>query len=162
MMSAEYKESSQLQISTLENIAERLTIYRENLEETIENTNDMLRKLIKSGYYNRVGITFRCRVYETLLFYEGATEELSKLEIQIPQEIAEEHVDAVMQLAETASNLYTSLRFTWKTDSYPEDLAGEHFLVLAQVYKEESSMLHEMKGLEELAGELKHFVRNGW
>lgn len=161
-MSAEYREPSQLQISTLKNITVKMAEYRGHLEETIEKTNEMLRGLIKSGFYNRVGITFRCRVYETLLFYEGAAEEISQLETQIQKEVQDEHVDALKQLAETAANLHTSLRFSWKTDSYPEDLAGQQFLVLAQVYKEEATMLEEMKGLEELAIELNQFVSKGW
>lgn len=161
-MSAEYKEPSQLQVSTLKNVGEKLAEYREHLEETVERTNEMLRGLIKDGYYNRVGITFRCRVYETLLFYQGAAEEISQLELKIEKEVQEEHVDALQQLAETAANLHTSLRFSWKTDSYPEDLAGQHFLVLAQVYKEEATMLEEMKGLEEVAIELKQYVNDSW
>ncbi len=52
---------------------------QERLENTVMTTNDKLRDLIKTGYYNRVSITFRCLIYEAILFFEATHEELDIL-----------------------------------------------------------------------------------
>lgn len=157
-MSAEYREYGLQEVQTLYQMVDRLREHEKGLQETVEEINTMLRNLIKCGYYNRVSITFRCRLYESILFYQASIADLAKLQEEMSIKITEEHVAALRNLADTANNLHTSLRFTWKTDSYPEDFSEHRFISLAYVYKEASSMLKEMENLESLAEQLEEYV----
>ena len=69
-MSAEYKELNQLEVQSLCDYIESIASIEQDLKTTIDDINTKLRELIKCGYYNRVSITFRTRVYETILFYQ--------------------------------------------------------------------------------------------
>lgn len=158
MMSAEYREPSHEEVQNLYHISGELKQYEQSLEKTIDEINNMLRSLIKCGYYNRVGITFRCRVYETILFYQETRADLSTLSEEISAKITEEHIELLTNMAKTAHNLNTSLRFTWKTDSYPEDFTEQRFLTLAHVYKEAASMFSDMQNLEKITENLKGYV----
>lgn len=158
MMSAEYREPSHEEVQNLYHIIGELRQYEQSLENTIQEVNNMLRSLIKCGYYNRVSITFRCRVYETILFYQATQADLTELREEMSAKITEEHVETLQNMAKIADNLNTSLRFTWKTDSYPEDFTEQRFMTLAHVYKEASSMLIDMQNLEWMAKNLEEYI----
>lgn len=157
-MSTEYRKSSHEEVRNLYYISGELKQYEQSLENTMKEINNMLRSLIKSGYYNRVSITFRCRVYETILFYQATRADLSSLREEMSEKITEEHIELLRNMAKTADNLSTSLRFTWKTDSYPEDFIEQRFLTLAHVYKEAASMLNDLQNLETIAENLKEYI----
>lgn len=158
MMSAEYREHSHEEVQTLYHMIDDLKRYEYSLQNTTEEINNMLRSLIKCGYYNRVSITFRCRVYETILFYQATLADLTSLVEEMSVKITEEQVETLQNMAKTAHNLNTSLRFTWKTDSYPEDFTEQRFMTLAHVYKEASSMLSDMQNLELAAMQFEEYI----
>ena len=157
-MSAEYGTFSQQEVQTLYHMIDSLKEYEKGLQETIDEINSLLRNLIKCGYYNRVSITFRCRLYETILFYQGSRADLAFLQTEMATKITEEQIASLHNLANTAENLHTSLRFSWKVDSYPEDFSEKRFISLAYVYKEAANMLKKMESLETLAEELEEYV----
>lgn len=158
MMSAEYNECNLKDIQTLYHIMDDLKEYEYSLRSTTEEINNMLRTLIKCGYYNRVSITFRCRIYETILFYQATENDLNTLIEEISVEITEKHVETLKKMATTANNLNISLRFTWKTDSYPEDFTEQRFMTLAHVYKEASTILSDLDNMEALAKQLSDYI----
>lgn len=146
MMSAEYTDISMEEITSFSQVIENIEAIKLDLDHTIEEVNAHLRELIKCGYYNRVSITFRCRIYEAILFFQATIKDLEGFDNQ--EYIKEDQVELLRNMAKTASNLNTSLRFTWKTDSYPEDYSQERFLVLAQVYRECARMFVALENID--------------
>lgn len=157
-MSAEYNEHNLKEVQTLYYMIDALKGYEYSLRSTTEEINNMLRTLIKCGYYNRVSITFRCRVYETILFYQAIITDLNILIEEMSVEITEKHIETLNKIATTANNLNISLRFTWKTDSYPEDFTEQRFMTLAHVYKEASTMLNDLENMEPLSERLLDYI----
>ena len=154
-MSAEYTEVSQYEVTSYDQLTDHLESVRNELVRTINDVNVHLRELIKCGYYNRVSITFRCRIYETILFYQATINELTCLMEESKGDRIQEKIDALEEIAKTADNLNTTLRFSWKTDSYPDDYSEERFLALAQVYKECATMFDMLANLETYVDFLK-------
>ncbi|MGP6140628.1 MULTISPECIES: hypothetical protein [unclassified Jeotgalibaca] len=156
-MSAEYLEdkefaSDQDPVELLPTLTKEI---QDSLESTIKNTNSKLRELIKNGYYNRVSITFRCQVYEAILFFEATMEDLSVLSA-VGRRTLFCYMEEFNQIARTATSLNTSLRFSWKTDSYPDDYSSECFLVLSKVYRELANMFESLEKLEDISGLLEN------
>ena len=154
-MSAEYTEVSQYEVTSYDQLTDHLESVRNELVRTINDVNVHLRELIKCGYYNRVSITFRCRIYETILFYQATINELSNLLEETEDECVLGKIERLEELVGTAGNLNTTLRFAWKTDSYPDDYSEERFLELAHVYKECATMFETLTDLESYVDYLK-------
>lgn len=158
MMSAEYTEISHEEVKSLYHTIESIKSTQTDLTFTIEDINTKLRELIKCGYYNRVSITFRTRIYETILFYQETINDLLAMIDEMGQKVTPMHLETLATIAKTANNLNTSLRFTWKTDSYPDDFSEQRFLVLAHVYKNCASMFTSLENLETIAENLEEYV----
>lgn len=151
-MSAEYKNSSQLKVTSFNQVVNNLREICQDLNHTTETINGLLRDLIKCGYYNRVSIAFRCQVYETILFYEATGTDMEQLLLDLENGHQTPcQIEKLKNVADTAAKINTSLRFTWKTDSYPEEYFASHFLQLASVYKECATMLEGLGTVEEYA-----------
>lgn len=149
-MSAEFIEDKQVLKESAELLPMLTMEIQEHLKNTITATNDKLRELIKSGYYNRVSITFRCQIYEAILFFEATHEELSILSA-VGRRTIFCYIEAFNQIARTANSLNTSLRFSWKTDSYPDDYSSESFLVLSEVYSGVANMFQSLEKLDNIS-----------
>ena len=149
-MSAEYIEDKQVLKESAELLPVLTKEIQERLENTVMTTNDKLRDLIKTGYYNRVSITFRCLIYEAILFFEATHEELDILSAVGSRTIFC-YIEAFDQIARTANSLNTSLRFSWKTDSYPDDYSSESILVLSEVYSGIADMFQSLERLDNLS-----------
>lgn len=156
-MSAEYIDVSRTKVTSYCQVTEHLEHVQRELMRTISDVNIHLRELIKCGYYNRVSITFRCRIYETILFYQATINELTCLMQESKGDRIQEKIDALEEIAKTADNLNTTLRFSWKTDSYPDDYSEERFLELAQVYKECATMFDMLANVETYVDFLKEY-----
>ena len=148
-MSAEYTDV-RLNLSSVECVTESLLEIQNELNQTIEAVNHYLRELIKCGYYNRVSITFRCQIYESIIFYHAVIQDIEKILIELKQGCITEHeIEALESIMKTAQTLNTALRFEWKTDSYPDDFEQQRFLDLAKVYRECSEMYETLENLIE-------------
>ena len=157
-MSAEYKELNQLEVQSLCDYIESIASIEQDLKTTIDDINTKLRELIKCGYYNRVSITFRTRVYETILFYQESICDLSAISKDMQERVTPLHFETLKTIAKTANNLNTSLRFNWKTYSYPDDFSEQRFLVLAQVYKDCATMFTSLENLESIAEKAEDYL----
>lgn len=157
-MSAEYKELNQLEVQSLCDYIESIASIEQDLKTTIDDINTKLRELIKCGYYNRVSITFRTRVYEAILFYQESICDLSVISKDMQERVTPLHFETLKRIAKTANNLNTSLRFNWKTDSYPDDFSEQRFLVLAHVYKDCATMFTSLESLERLAENMEESI----
>lgn len=155
-MSAEYVEQRRKNREPLEILPILTKEIQESIEITIKHANEMLRELIKNGYYNRVSITFRCQVYETLLFFEATKEDLSLLSV-IGSQTYFYYLEEFNRISRTANNLNTTLRFTWKTDSYPDDYTTDYFLVLSDLYQELAAMFEILEKLDDVNAVLKSY-----
>lgn len=149
-MSAEYIEDKQVLKESAELLPMLTKEIQERLENTIATTNNKLRTLIKTGYYNRVSITFRCQIYEAILFFEATYEELSILSAVGSRTILY-YIEEFDQISRTANSLNTSLRFSWKTDSYPDDYSSECFIVLSEVYSGVADMFQILEKLDNIS-----------
>lgn len=157
-MSAEYTEICLENIQTNQEAGEKIREIQTVLTEAVHAVNDHLRELVKCGYYNRVSITFRCRLYETILFFQATIQDLEYTWNQIENEkMTNADFERLATLSSTATNLKRSLHFTWKTDSYPADFAQERLFVLAKVYRECTTMFLVLESMETIVEFLKEY-----
>lgn len=146
-MCAEYMEIEKAQAEEIALLPELIDEIQSQLTFTLKTTHEMTRELIKSGYYSRLSLIFRCQVYEAILFFEATSEELQLFSTAGSRMVLCQ-LEMLDQLTRTATSLYTSLRFAWKTNSYPDDYSSECFLVLSDVYQGLADMFVALEKLE--------------
>ena len=132
-----------------------LVIFYSNL---VKKNVETLKK--NSYWTNKVSNDFEIIISYSIIHFETTISEISDIVKDINIEVKQHHINRLLQIAKTSSEINRDIGKIWNNDYLHKEYGNQNFALVEEVYAKTRDIVATLLDLSNIANRLKDFLGN--